>query len=60
MNEQYIEYMKDGIYMEVFAVKNGVRYTARILDMKEATLILTNGLMDGIENLWEDQNVTNA
>ena len=53
MNEQYNEYMKDGIYMEVFAVKDGVRYTARILDMKEASLILTNGLLDGIERLWE-------
>lgn len=43
--------MNDGVYIELFAVKDGVRYNAKILDMKEATLILTNGLMNGIENL---------
>ena len=45
--------MNDGIYMELFTVKDGVRYNAKILDIREATLILTNGLMNGIENLWE-------
>ena len=47
--------LNDGIYMELFAVKNGVRYNAKILDMKEATLILTNGLVNGIEKLWEEK-----
>lgn len=47
--------MNDGIYVELFAVKDGVRYNAKILDMKEVTLILTNSLMNGIENLWEEK-----
>lgn len=47
--------MNDGIYIELFAVKDGVRYNAKILDMKEVTLILTNGLLNGIENLWEEE-----
>lgn len=46
--------MNDGIYVELFAVKDGVRYNAKILDMKEMTMILTNGLVDGIEKLWEE------
>lgn len=44
--------MSDGVYMELFAVKNGIRYNAKIVDMKDASTILTNGLMDGIEKLW--------
>jgi hypothetical protein len=47
--------MDDGVYMELFAVKDGVRYNAKILNMKDATLILTNGLVDGIEKLWEEK-----
>lgn len=45
--------MNDGIYVELFAVKDGARYNAKVLDMKEMTMILTNGLVDGIEKLWE-------
>ena len=43
----------DGIYMELFAVKDGVRYNAKIVDMKDVTNVLTNSLMDGIEKLWQ-------
>lgn len=43
---------KDGIYMELFAIKDGVRYNAKIVNMKEVSTILTNGLMDGIQKLW--------
>ena len=46
--------MNDGTYVELFAVKNGVRYNLKVLDMKEVVLILTNGLLSGVENLWED------
>ena len=38
----------DGIYIEIFAVKNGVRYNAQILDIKDVSLILTNHLMNGV------------
>ena len=45
--------ISDGIYMELFAVKNGVRYNAKIVNMKDASTILTNSLMDGVEKLWK-------
>ena len=45
--------MNDGIYIEFFAVKDGVRYNAKIVDMKDVTTVLTNSLMDGIEKLWQ-------
>ena len=41
----------DGIYMELFAVKNGVRYNAKIVNMKDVSVILTGSLMNGIEKL---------
>lgn len=47
--------MNDGVYMELFAVKYGVRYNAKIIDMKEVSITLTNSLMDGIEKLWSDK-----
>lgn len=44
--------INDGIYVELFAVKDGVRYNAKIIDMKEVSIVLTNSLMNGIEELW--------
>lgn len=44
--------INDGVYIELFAVKDGVRYNAKIIDMKKVTNILTNSLMDGIEKIW--------
>ena len=43
--------VNDGVYMELFAIKNGIRYNAKIINMKDMANILTNSLMDGIENL---------
>jgi hypothetical protein len=40
--------MKDGIYFEVFAVKNGIRYNAKIIDLSEVGKIMTNSVMDGL------------
>ena len=40
---------KDGIYVEVYAVKNGVKYTLRCTPAKEFTNSLVNGLMNGFE-----------
>lgn len=40
--------MKDGIYFEVFAVKDGVRYNAKIIDLGEVSKVMTNSLMDGL------------
>ena len=43
----------DGVYAELFVMKNGVRYNIRSIEMKEMTSILVNYLMDGIEKLYE-------
>lgn len=43
----------DGVYIELFAIKNGIRYNAKIIEMKDMANILINTLMDGIENLWK-------
>ena len=42
----------DGVYMELFAVKDGIRYNAKVISINEASKTLTNSLMDGIEKLW--------
>ena len=41
----------DGIYMQLFCVKNGVRYDMKVVDLKEFSTTLTDSLMDGIEKL---------
>lgn len=53
---EYVEEQKpeDGIYMELFAVKNGVRYNAKIINMRDVSTVLTGSLMDGIKKLWEE------
>lgn len=43
----------DGIYIQLFCVKNGVRYDMKVIDLKEVSTTLTNSLMDGIEKLWQ-------
>ena len=40
--------MKDGIYFEVFAVKDGIRYNMKIIDLGEVSKVMTNSLMDGL------------
>lgn len=51
-DESFKSTINDGIYVELFAVKNGVRYNAKIMDMREVSTVLTSSLMDGIEKLW--------
>ena len=41
----------DGIYIQLFAVKNGVRYDMKVVNLKDVTTTLTGSLMDGIEKL---------
>ena len=50
--------MKDGIYFEIFAVKDGVRYNAKIIDAKEVSGIMANSVMDGLGKVigFEDSN----
>ncbi len=40
--------MKDGIYFEIFAVKDDVRYNAKIIDAAEVSKIMANSVMDGL------------
>ena len=40
--------MKDGIYFEIFAVKDGIRYNVKIIDAKEVSRIMANSVMDGL------------
>ena len=44
---------EDGLYIQLFAVKNGVRYDMKVIDMQEISITLTNSLMDGVEKLWK-------
>lgn len=46
--------MNDGIYAELFAVKDGVRYNAKIVDLDEMITILASSLGEGITKLWEE------
>ena len=45
----------DGAYVELFVVKDGVRYNLKIVDMKDITKILVSNLMNGIEQIWDDK-----
>lgn len=54
--------MNDGMYVEFFVVKDGVRYNLKTTDMKDVSVTLTNSLMDGIEKLvvLEPKETNNA
>lgn len=41
----------DGIYIEVFAVKDGVRYNAQVISLNDVTKTLTNSLLDGLQEI---------
>ena len=43
--------MKDGIYFEVFFMKNGIRYNTKIIDVKVANKILLTSTMNGFEKI---------
>lgn len=42
---------KDGIYFEVFAVKDGVRYNSQIISLNDISKIMTNSLMNGLQEI---------
>ena len=44
--------MEDGIYVEMFAVKNNVRYNYKIVPLKQVSGELVNAVMDGVENIF--------
>ena len=41
----------DGVYIELFAIRNGIRYNTKIIEIKDMVNILTNSLMGGIEKI---------
>ena len=43
--------MKDGIYLELFVTKNGIKYPLKTIFLKYFVKVLTNSLMDGIESV---------
>ena len=45
--------MKKIFYLIKHDIKDGARYNAKIINMKEASAVLTNSLMDGIQKLCQ-------
>lgn len=45
--------LEDGVYAETFAVVYGIRYGTKLMNMKELSIELTKGLMDGVQKLWD-------
>lgn len=45
------EQRPDGIYVQVFVVKDGVRCNMKVIELKEVSNLLVNSLMDGIGKL---------
>ena len=41
--------MKDGIYLEVFIMKDGARLNYKTISLEELTKKVTTGMCDGIE-----------
>jgi hypothetical protein len=44
---------EDGCYIEFFALKDGTRYNAKIVCLKDMIRALTNGIMDSFEQQWQ-------
>ena len=43
----------DGVYMELFVIKNGVRHNVKIIEMKEVTNALIDSITYGTEKVWK-------
>lgn len=41
----------DGIYVDIFAVKDGKKYFLKTIDIKDVSKILVDSLMNGIEEI---------
>lgn len=51
-NELLNQVISPGLYAQLFAVKDGVRYDMKTVGLAEITTALTNSIMDGIEKLY--------
>ena len=47
--------MDDGIYLEFFAVKEGKRINFKIVSLRQLSKVLTNGLINAIEEIVETE-----
>lgn len=47
--------MNDGVYVEFFAVKDGIRYNAKIVSVRDMMLTLTKGIADGFDKILNDE-----
>ena len=47
----------NGIYIEIFAMKDGERYNFKTINLKEVSNILVNSLMNGIEAITIDPEI---
>ena len=45
--------MDDGIYLEIFAAKEGKRINFKIVSLRQLSKVLTNGLMNALEEIIE-------
>lgn len=45
--------MDDGIYFELFAVKNNVRYNVKLVSVSELVGTLTNSMLDGVSAICD-------
>lgn len=43
----------DGIYVEFFVVKDGLRYNAKIINMRDMLTIMSHSLTDSIDKILE-------
>ncbi len=43
--------MDDGIYLEIFAAKEGKRINLKIVSLRQLSKVLTNGLMNAFEEI---------
>ena len=50
-SEMHLVGYVDGLYAEIFAVKDGVRYDSHIVNIDDASKMLIDCLVDGIQNI---------
>ena len=48
--------MEDGLYVSVFAIKNGIRYDCKTMEMKDVTKTMVDSMMDGLLGNKKDRN----
>ena len=52
--------MEDGLYVCLFAIRNGVRYDFRIMGMKDVTKIMVDSMMEGLFGTNTNQGEVNS